>query len=264
MILSDFHTHTNYCDGRNTPEEMVQAAIDRGLSAIGFSGHAYTSFDAEWCMSLEGMQLYREEIGRLKDAYKDRIRILCGAEWDYYSDGPKEGLEYLIGSVHYVEKNGIRRTVDESPEAFAEVVRSMFDGDYYAAAENYYEKVGEILDRTKADIVGHFDLITKFNEGGRLFDEKHPRYRKAWQQAADRLLPFKKPFEINTGAISRGYRTSPYPSQEIMDYIGSRGGCFILSSDSHRTDTLLCGFEQWEAYVLGHGWELAETPLPQE
>ena len=43
MINSDFHTHTNLCDGRNTPEEMVLAAIARGMDCIGLSGHAMRS-----------------------------------------------------------------------------------------------------------------------------------------------------------------------------------------------------------------------------
>ena len=42
MILTDLHVHTNYCDGKNTPEEMVLAAIEKGMECIGFSVHSYT------------------------------------------------------------------------------------------------------------------------------------------------------------------------------------------------------------------------------
>ena len=45
MILEDFHVHSTYCDGNNSLEEMVRAAVDLKMSRIGFSGHAYTSFD---------------------------------------------------------------------------------------------------------------------------------------------------------------------------------------------------------------------------
>ncbi len=259
MIRRDFHTHTTYCDGRSTAEEMVQAAIVRGMDCIGFSGHALTTFDTEWCMSPEGMQAYAAEISCLKDRYAGRIRILCGAEWDFYSDGPEDGIEYKIGSVHYIEKNGVRTNIDESPEQLKRLCQEWFDGDFYALAESYYANVGAVLDRTGADIIGHFDLVTKFNEGHALFDETHPRYRAAWQQAADRLLTYGKPFEINTGAMSRGWRTAPYPSAEIMEYISARGGCFILSSDSHSTDILLYGFEEWEKYCREHGYVLLDS-----
>ena len=73
----------------------------------------------------------------------------------------------------------------------------------------------------------------------------HPRYVKAWQNAADILLKTGKPFEINTGAMSRGYRTSPYPHKEIRDYIRAHGGKLILSSDSHSKETIAYKFADY-------------------
>ena len=98
---------------------------------------------------------------------------------------------------------------------------------------------------TRCDIIGHFDLITKFIEQDPQFDVHHPRYVKAWQGAADTLLKTGRPFEINTGAISRGYRTSPYPAGEIRDYIRAHGGKLILSSDSHQKETIAFRFEDY-------------------
>ena len=130
-------------------------------------------------------------------------------------------------------------------------------------------RAGCISAESSADaklIIGHFDLITKFNEGGRLFDESDPRYTDAWTAALDRLtgpaineLPEKDRliFEINTGAMSRGYRTSPYPSGEILTEIARRGIPVILSSDSHDKSTLLYGFDEAEALSE----ELGLTPV---
>ena len=101
-----------------------------------------------------------------------------------------------------------------------------------------------VLDET-CDIIGHFDLLTKFAEQDPYFDLQHPRYVKAWQTAADQLLKTGKPFEINTGAISRGYRTEPYPAKDIRDYIRARGGKLILSSDSHAKDTIAYRFGEY-------------------
>ena len=41
----NYHTHTDFCDGQNTPEEMAEAAAKKGFPALGFSGHSYTDFD---------------------------------------------------------------------------------------------------------------------------------------------------------------------------------------------------------------------------
>ena len=57
------------------------------------------------------------------------------------------------------------------------------------------------------------------------------------------LLPKGKVVNIDTGAISRGYRTAPYPAKPLRDYILSRGGRLILSSDAHRKEDLMFGFE---------------------
>ncbi len=50
----NFHTHTTYCDGKETAEQMVQAAIAKGFTRLGFSGHGFNDFRPEdqevWCM----------------------------------------------------------------------------------------------------------------------------------------------------------------------------------------------------------------------
>lgn len=79
-----------------------------------------------------------------------------------------------------------------------------------------------------------------------LFDEEDPRYIAAWRGALEKLLKTGAVFEINTGAMSRGYRTSPYPAPAILEAVKKGGGSLILSSDSHSPQTLLYGFERYE------------------
>ena len=56
--LQNLHTHTTYCDGRNTAEEMVQKALSLGFTSIGFSGHSYMSFSPTYSMSVDGTEDY--------------------------------------------------------------------------------------------------------------------------------------------------------------------------------------------------------------
>ncbi len=243
--MRDLHTHTTYCDGKNTPEEMVLAAIKKGMSCLGFSGHSYTFFDESYCMSKQGVKDYCAEIAALREKYADKIDILCGIEQDYYSAEPTDGFDYVIGSVHYLFVDGEYFTLDETPEIFEEGLNKYFNGDPYLLAEEYFKTVADVVEKTNADIIGHFDLITKFNAGNRFFDASHPRYKTAWKAAVDKLLIYGKPFEINTRAITRGYTDYPYPSDEIRRYIKECGGIFILSSDSHSADTLCFGFDKY-------------------
>lgn len=240
--MRDLHVHTTFSDGRNTPEEMVLAAIAKGMTAIGFSDHSHTAFDTAYCIPKEKIPAYRQTIAALKEKYAGQIEILCGIEQDFYSEEPADGYDYVIGSVHYVKVGEDYIPVDESPEILLDAVNLHFGGDFYALAEAYFGTVAQVAEKLRPQIIGHFDLITKFNEGGILFDESDPRYIAAWQATADRLLTAEIPFEINTGAISRGYRTAPYPAAPIREYLAARGAKFLLSSDSHRADTLCFGF----------------------
>ena len=256
MTLEDFHVHTNFCDGNDSPEDIVNEAIKRGMKRLGFSGHSYTEFDTEPCMTFEGTQRYVDEINRLKAKYAGQIEILCGTEQDYYSDMPTVNYDYVIGSVHYVIVDGEYISVDHTPEIFAKLIHRCND-DPYDMAEKYYTLVADVVRKTNADIIGHFDLITKFNEGGKFFDEDNPRYVEACNYALDSLLKTGRPFEINTGAISRGWRKSPYPSAKILKYISSHGGSVILSSDSHSKETLMYHFAECEELARNLGLRIA-------
>lgn len=261
MVQSmNFHTHSCFCDGKNTPEEMVQEAIRKGFTVLGFSGHSHTPFDPRFCMTEENTLRYRDEILRLKEVYRDRIRILCGLEYDYFSEVETEGYDYLIGSVHYVEKNGIFYNLDGGLQYFNEALRA-FGGDIYGMIEEYYALAGQLFDKTHAGIIGHFDLVTKFNEGEVLFSQQDPRYQEAADAALSKLLQSGCVIEINTGAISRGYRTTPYPSDHLLREICRQGGKTILSSDCHQKENLDFGFEEMQQSPL---WESVKKTLVQD
>ena len=249
MITRDLHVHTTYSDGKSSPEQVVLSAIEKGLLTLGFSDHSYTPFDSGYTLKKEKISDYINEISYLKEKYRDKIEILCGVEQDYYSPPSPNGLDFIIGSVHYIKIGNEYILVDNTPAHLRAATEKYFGGDIYALIEEYYRLAGEVAEKTNADIIGHFDLITKFNEKENLFDQSHPRYIAAWQSAADRLLKANIPFEINTGAISRGYRTTPYPEKSIIEYIKQKGGRFVFSSDSHHADTLAFNFHSLAGYL---------------
>lgn len=240
---ANYHTHTCYCDGKDRPEELVKRAIALGFTALGFSGHEYAPHDGDFCMSQENTQKYRDEILALKEKYKGRIRIFLGIERDYFGQPTAYPYDYVIGSLHYVEKDGVLLSVDNTAEITEANVERYFGGDYRRYVERYYALLGDVMAKTGGDIVGHFDLITKFNEGGRYFDENSLWYKKAALRALAKITKDRRPvFEINTGAMARGYRSSPYPSQFILEEINRLGCPVILSSDCHDSAFLNLGF----------------------
>ena len=246
MKYGDFHVHSTYCDGKSTLRETVEAAIAKGLPALGFSGHGYTPFPSHYCMTKEGQEAYKKEVRALAREYADRIPIYLGIEQDLLGGAlpDREEFDYVIGSVHYWVRGEERFDVDGALPQVQATVDRIFGGDWIAAAEEYYENVAKIAVLAPS-VIGHFDLITKHNEGYCLFDETDPRYVAAAKKCIDALLPLGIPFEINTGAISRGYRKSPYPAPHLREYIRERGGTFTINGDTHHKDNLCFAFEEW-------------------
>lgn len=244
MILRDLHTHTQYSDGAATTEQMVQSAIAKGLAEIGISDHSYTHFDESYCMRKDAVAPYVAEIAALKQKYAGKIVVRCGIEQDLYSLESTAPYEYAIGSVHYLRVAGEYYPIDKDKASFVELCRVGFGGDYYALAEAYFAQVALFAHRSDIAIIGHLDLIAKFNDGD-LFDERHPRYLAAAKGCVDALVGANKVFEINTGAMSRGYRKEPYPAGALLAYIRQKGGKLVLSSDAHAVDTIAYGFEDF-------------------
>ena len=249
-IYQDFHMHTHFCDGKNSPEEMILSAIDKGLKTVGVCLHSVVDESIQEYVDIVKEKNFCEEMKVLKEKYKDKINVLCGIEWDLLTLNSVGEYDYVIGSSHFIRKGDKYFFIDRSEKEFLRTANEAFNGDYYAFAEHYFAQVERIFDVAKVDIIGHIDLITKFNEGNKYFDVKNPRYVKAYQKAIDKLVTFNKPFEINMGAISRGYRTEPYPALDILEYIKKKGGKLILSSDSHSKENVAYQYDKW-AHLLG-------------
>ena len=258
MKYSTYHAHTTYCDGKSTAEEMILAAISAGCAEIGFSGHSCLPGES-WTMSEQETLDYFETLTALKEKYKDKICVYIGIEQDYYSKAPTLPFDYVIGSVHSVKVGDKHYYVDESPEATERAINEAFGGDPYAYCEAYYANVKGIYEKTKCDIIGHFDLVTKFIERSPIFSEANPRYLAARNEALNALIETPAIFEINTGAISRGYRTTPYPASDVIAKIASSGKPFVINSDSHSAETVNFMLDDVAAELYEKGYYYAES-----
>lgn len=245
LTKSNLHTHTRFADGKHTAEEVVLSAIDAGMEVLGFSEHSFHSHPTVFGMpSPEQQEAYRREIERLKSVYDARIKILCGIEQDSFSGIPAEVYDYVIGSVHYLYLNGEFCPVDLSAQDTVNAIKKHCGGDPIAYARAYFEAVARVEADTQCDIVGHFDLLTKFDERASIFDTSDPRYIKAGLEALDALLEKDIILEVNTGAMARGYRTTPYPAPIFLRRIAEKRGNVVLSSDAHNKNYLTYSFDK--------------------
>lgn len=261
MPFSDFHVHTTYDHGHHSPAQMAAAAACCNMAALGLVGHSRTKIPCHYAMTSEGERQFFAECAALKAQYAGRMDIFCGVELDYYAAPVDLPYDYRIGSVHYLDcGDGRFLSVDSSAEDLMAYARQ--NGGFLPLVRQYYEAVAQIVAVTDCDIIAHFDLISKFNETHDLFPEEDPAFRRAALEAVDALLPYDRFFEINTGAISRGFRTTPYPAPFLLRYIRQHGGRILLSSDAHATGGLLCRFEESAQLARDCGFRTVWTLTP--
>ena len=253
-MKANFHTHTTWCDGKDTPRAVAESATAKGFDCLGFSSHAMLPGRfLDWALTPEKVPLYAADIRALAAEYAGRLRILCGVEADWlegeaepsYAAYSPVAPDYIIGSVHFIRTAGGNvAEVDKSPESMEASVRDFFGSDVRAFVEAYFKAVRESL-AFDFDIVGHPDLVRKFNAGGRYFDETAPWYVKAMENTADAIASSGKIAEINTGAISRGWLDDAYPSPAFRAMLRERGVRFVLSADAHSASAIDCAFDRF-------------------
>ena len=255
-VKANYHTHSTWCDGSCTPREMVEAAVARGFGALGFSSHAMLpQRDVDWVLTPEKAPRYAAEVRALAKEYAPRIRVLCGVEADYVPGGAEPSSaayaaispDYIIGSVHFVRAaDGALVPVDHSPELLSEGVRLHFSGSAEALVRAYFAQIRDSL-AFDFGIVGHPDLVRKFNARHPYFDESAEWYAQELERTADAIAASGKIVEVNTGAISRGWLDDAYPSPMFRAMLRSRGVRFLLSSDAHAAESLDCAFDRFGA-----------------
>ena len=235
--LSSYHTHCTFCDGADTPRRMVERAIELGCAEIGFSSHSPLPGE-DWCISEANMSSYFDTLSALRDEYKDKIKIYIGIEQDVLSRAYAFDFDYVIGSAHRIDCGGKFYAVDATVGETRDAIFNGCGGDVNLYCKIYFEAVSKVYEKTHCDIIGHFDLLTKFIERDPMFSESDFEYVKARDAALDILLEAPAVFEVNTGAISRGYRTAPYPHPDVLERIKEAGKPVIVTSDTHAASTL--------------------------
>lgn len=246
-VLSNCHTHTNYCDGISTPREMAEKAVEKGFVSLGFSVHSPLPYDNDYAIKETRLPIYLDEIATLKKEYEGKLEILSGIELDADSDVDLSPFDYVISSVHQLHSEDGEKTyaIDNTPEEFAHCIDELFDGDVLAMAEKFYAVSERAALRDGVHIVGHFDLISKFNEKNAFFDNRDPHYLAFARNAIYNILR-QRPgmmFEVNTGCMYRNGKMSPYPCALMLSVIFNNGGRVILSSDAHNTHSLDYAFD---------------------
>ena len=257
-ILSSAHTHTPFCDGKTPPEDMIRRALELGFVSLGFSSHAAQTFDPDYCIAPDRQEAYRAAILSLRDAYAGRIPIYLGIERDLFSCADAAAYDYFIASVHYFLKpDGHHTAVDGNAADLGKYADEHCGGDGLRVAAQYFSMLRDYVLQSRPAIIGHFDLLRKNNAVLHLIDEDSPAYRRLALDALRPLCETGALLEVNTGAMGRGYLSTPYPAAFLLREWLNWGGEVIVNSDCHDMRFLDCGYREAEALLLSLGYRHA-------
>jgi histidinol-phosphatase (PHP family) len=230
----DLHNHTTRCNhAEGSVDDYIKRAIDLGVDVYGFSEHAPMNFDKKYRLSFEEMADYERDIEEAKERYRDEIKILLGYEVDYlkgYIDSRvlESNVDYLIGSVHFLDKWGF-----DNPEFIGGWQSREIDDIW----QEYFDAIESMAKSRYFDIVGHLDLIKVF---------KYLPKRDVKSIAEDALKAIKKSdmvLELN-GAGLRKPIGEIYPSKELLELAYELDISITFSSDAHSVEQVGFGYSE--------------------
>ncbi len=236
---ANYHSHSHYCDGVESPRAQVEGALSQGVDAFGFSSHGPVHFENAWSMKAERLEHYLTETKALKAEFSEQIDLYVSLEIDYLPGhgGPStyaSRLDYTIGSVHYLDENetGTPWEIDGSTEKFLRGLTEVYGGDIQKVIKLYYGRIREMIERDPPSIVGHLDKIKIHNVQNSLYDENSGWYQSEIDQTLDLLAQTNCVMEVNTRGIYKK-NLSTYPSGTILEKALLRNIPVMINSDSH-------------------------------
>lgn len=269
-MLTNYHTHSNYCDGKGTLRDFVLFALEHHFSALGFSGHCPLPFSNTFSIHDDQYSNYCQEVRALQAEFSGQITLRLGLEMDYvpgvledFTPLKEQGnLDYVIGSVHLVptpEDVDILRqgTDDIAPhlwfidgpryETYDDGLQRLFHGDIRKGVRTFFHQTNTMIESQRPDIVGHLDKIVMHNRN-RYFTADEPWFRDLLFETITLIHEKDLIAEINTRGLYKKRHFDYYPSKEALLFMKEKDIPVIVSTDAHQPSDLIC-FEGIHDYL---------------
>ena len=241
--MIDLHCHTKF--GRHAKGDIIDyidSASQNKINVLGFSEHLFLPkgfYDpaGDSAMLPKSLPKYLNDIKEAKRKVNSQVSILTAFEVDFIPEFRNEfvknlaGLkvDYLIGSVHFI--NGWN--FDFSEETFKQGLEERYNGDARRAVYDYLNLVKEVVVSGLFDVVGHLDLIKKFNFNRSYFDDSESYYKNTIKEILDEIKAKDLVVEINTAGLDKKVKEQ-YPSEWIIRECCKRDIPITMGSDAHK------------------------------
>ncbi len=264
MKWTNYHSHSNFSDGIGEPELYVKAALKQNMYAYGFSEHAPVPFYNKWSLKFENLLAYINEIERLKNKYKEQIKLFLSMEIDYFDNSVIRidnfeylNLDYKIGAIHYLNSfdDGNIWNFDGGKTIFEKGLKQIFGNNIKKLVEYYYQQVNNMIINKKPDIIAHIDLIKKFNKGNYFFDENEKWYQNIVTQSLKVIKEYDTIIEVNTKGVLKGLNDEFYPSNFILDKCKDLNIKLCISADAHNHRDVMALLPEARNLLIAKGFK---------
>ncbi len=201
-LRGDLHCHTTLSDGRNSLEQMAEAARGRGYTYLAVTDHS-ASHGFGNHVTANQLRERIDEVAEWNAAAKRRFRLLAGSEVNIGTDG---SLDYP----------------DELLEALDWVVASVHTS-FRISAKEMTERVIAAIENPRVDCIGHLT--------GRLIGRREP-YEIDVEAVAEAAAANRTLIEINGNPNRRDL------SERHARLAAEAGVWICVNTDAHGVDTL--------------------------
>ena len=248
MMIGDRHLHTNYSvDSKEPPENVIHAAIRKGMKEICITDHKDFDFGPAWSLDLPA---YYKGITELKEKYAGQIDVHFGVEVGLNPDYDSEmreflasyPFEYVIGSIHSV--------AGDDP-----YYRERYDMDDRQFLKLYFNELHKRISCAEGiDVLGHFDYTVRYARyGSRYYDPAD--YAEAIEEILKVIIRKEIALELNTAGLRKG-AGFVHPHPYILDRFKELGGKWIsVGSDAHAAADVGAGFEDALQIMKEYGYD---------
>ena len=255
MNLTNYHSHTPYCDGRSNIEEFIATAIFWGFSSYGVSPHSPIPYSSSCNMLHERVDEYISEMESLKQKYEGKIEIYTGMEVDYFGDewNVKNNyfqtlpLDYRIASVHFIPNQlGEFHDIDGSASNFISLINKHYMGDIRYVVETYFDSMIKMIELGGFDFVGHPDKISMNASAYTPGITETKWYKEIINDYLHFIANKGVILEVNTKAYSK--YSYLFPNANHFKMLKELNIPLVVNSDAHIPSLMKSGFR--EAYAL--------------
>jgi len=236
--MIDYHVHTARCGhAQGEMVDYIKRARELSLKELGFADHLplLTKEDPTLTMSMDELGDYVRMVETLKKEFPD-IGIKSGIEADFLPGFEEEtarligtyDFDYVIGSIHFIGDWGF----DDS-----RYIEGYKNRDIYELYAEYFSLVEGAAKSGLFDIIGHLDLIKKYNFKPGI--DITPLIKGAIGAIKEAGVCI----EINTAGLRKPVGEM-YPSEEILRLCQEAGVPVTLGSDAHSPEQVGMDFDK--------------------